>query len=89
MTIPPNHTIGDAPIQEDLRVMMNAVAAGLDDVFNGKDMGKDRTIGFILLTFPYGSTGRCNYISNGARRDDVILLLEEQLAAFKAQKAAQ
>lgn len=59
------HQIGDGPIQEDLREMMNDLARALDMALNGDD--RPKRIGFVLLTFPFGATdGRCNYISNGA-----------------------
>jgi len=45
--------------------------------------GKDRSTGFVLLVFPFGETeGRCNYISNGADRKDIVKLLREQANRF-------
>lgn len=79
------HGIGDAPIEQRYHEMMNALAAGLDDVLNGRKDGDPRDTrhtGFILMVFPFdGHAGRCNYIST-ASRDDVIVLLREQLARF-------
>lgn len=81
-------TIGDKPIEPKFRETMNAVAAGLDDVFNGEKRGKDRDVGFVLLVFPFaGHNGRCNYISN-AERADIVVLLKEQLARFQGQPEA-
>lgn len=78
--------LGDAPIQEQYRQQMNAVAAALDDVFNGKMRGKDRKVGFVLLVYPFGDqTGRCNFISNGADRKDIVVLFKEMIARFEGQ----
>lgn len=78
--------LGDGPIQAKYRDMMNRVARLLDRFFNGFDEGAARKTGFILLVFPYGEAeGRCNYISNGARREDVIVMLKEQIARFEGQ----
>lgn len=80
-------TIGDAPIQDEYRDMMNNVARGLDDVFNGPI--RPKKVGFVLLVFPFDSTdGRCNYISNSDRAD-VRVLLKEQLARFEGMPEAK
>lgn len=84
------NTLGDGPIEAHYREKMNTVARELDKAFNGDDKGQDRKTGFILLVFPFnGSGGRCNYISNGADRRDVIVLLKEQVARFEAWAAEQ
>lgn len=76
--------LGDAPIEPALRELMQSVARGLDDVFNGDRRGKDRKVGFVLLVFPFGSgDGRCNYISNGADRRDIVVMLKEQISRFE------
>jgi hypothetical protein len=78
--------LGDAPIEEKYRKQMNAIAQGLDQVLNGEAKGKDRKIGFVLLLFEYGeSEGRCNYISNGADRRDIVTLMKEQIKRFEGQ----
>jgi hypothetical protein len=78
--------LGDAPIEAEYREKMNAVAQGLDEVFNGEARGKDRKVGFVLLVFPYGEgEGRCNYISNGADRKDIVTMLKEQIKRFEGQ----
>ena len=71
---------------------MNAIARVLDETFNGDAKGSDRDIGFVLLVFPFGEKeGRCNYISNGADRRDMIKLLREQANRFdeKSPMAAE
>ena len=78
--------LGDAPIEEAYREQMNAVAAGLDEFFNGPAKGADRKVGFVLMLFEFGDKpGRCNYISNGADRKDVVTLMKEMVARFEGQ----
>lgn len=80
------HRLGDAPIEARHHREMNEVAAGLDKIFNGEKTGAARDIGFVLLVFPFGATdGRCNYISNGADRKDIIIMMKEQIARFEGQ----
>lgn len=75
--------LGDAPIEEQYREQMNALAASLDKVLSHGHLPLRKT-GFILLVFPFADhDGRCNYIST-ANREDVIVLLKEQLARFQA-----
>lgn len=75
--------LGDQPIEPAYEAKMRAVAEGLDALFN--DPGPERTVGFVLLVFPFGSEdGRCNYISNGADRKDIVRLFREQIARFEA-----
>lgn len=81
-----DHQIGDAPIDPAYIEKMNNVAQGLDDVFNGSLRGNKRKVGFVLLVFPFGDdTGRCNYISNGADRKDIVVMLKEQIKRFEGQ----
>jgi hypothetical protein len=82
--------LGDAPIEETYRAQMNAVAQGLDQIFNGDAKGPDRRVGFVLLVFEFGEQeGRCNYISNGADRKDVVTLFKEQIKRFEGQPEAE
>lgn len=81
--------LGDAPIEEEYKEKMNALAQVIDNIFNGENKGTERTAGFILLLFPFGNKeGRCNYISN-ADREDVIILLKEQLRRFEGMAEAK
>lgn len=78
-----DHTLGDGPIEPSLHAVMNALARGLDEILNGH--GGKKQNGFVLMVFPFADhNGRCNYISN-ARREDIVLLLKEQLARFEGQ----
>ena len=88
----------DSQIVESQRALMNAIAAQLDELFNQGAKGGDRKIGFVLLAFPYAEPGtmqpagdepRCNYISNGANRQDMACLMREMAARFEGQPQAQ
>ena len=85
------HELGDAPIQPELIERMNGVAAGLDLVFNGNAKGNVRKTGFVLMVFPFAGfdkgDSRCNYISNGADRKDIVTLMKEMIARFEGQPA--
>ena len=78
--------LGDAPIEERYRQQMQTLAAAIDEFFNGPKRGPDRDTGFVLLVFPFGDAGeRCNFISNGADRRDVVTLFREMIARFEGQ----
>ena len=79
--------LGDAPIQPEYYAHMNAIARSLDDVFNGDAKGDARQVGFVLLVFPFGDAEgqRCNFISNGANRRDLVALFKEMIARFEGQ----
>jgi hypothetical protein len=82
----PHQRLGDAPIEERFHTQMTGVAQALDELFNGKIGGPDREIGFVLMVFPFeGFDGRCNYISNGADRRDIVALMKEMIARFEGQ----
>jgi hypothetical protein len=78
--------LGDAPIEAEFREKMNAVAAALDELFNGDVKGPARQTGFVLLVFPFGEgEGRCNFISNGADRRDIVTMFKEMIKRFEGQ----
>lgn len=80
------HELGDAPIEARFRQRMNELARELDRRFNGAAKGPDRETGFVLLCFPFGDpAGRCNFISNGADRRDIVTLFREMIARFEGQ----
>jgi len=82
------HTLGDGPIQADYHEKMNAVMATLDQFMNGEAKGADREVGIVVLMFPFGShEGRCNFISNGADRRDLVAMFKEMAARFEGQPA--
>lgn len=66
---------------------MQAAMEGLDEAFNGKDR-PPRTVGIVLLTFPFGTPegGRVNYVNNG-ERDSVRVALKELLARWEGRYA--
>jgi hypothetical protein len=70
------------PIQSEYYHEMNALAEGIDKIFNGPKLpGVKPKVGFILLTAEFGKIdgGRVNYISNG-NREDMLSMLREYLA---------
>jgi len=86
------HQLGDAPIEMSMHEAMNNIAVALDRILNGERIDKsgERMNGFVLLVFPFGDkSGRCNYISNGADRDDIVRMFKEQIRQFEAGTVAQ
>jgi hypothetical protein len=77
--------LGDAPIEPLYREKMQAIAETLDEYLNEGVRGSARKIGFVLLVFPFGEEekGRCNFISNGADRKDVVSLFKEMIRRFE------
>lgn len=72
---------------EGTRDLMKALAEGIDEALNGD--ARERTNGFILLTFPMNSTGelsQVNHITN-IQREDMVVMLTELLARLKGQPA--
>jgi hypothetical protein len=83
------HQLGDAPIEAEYHQKMVAIADVLNELFNGDAKGAARETGFVLMVFPFDGPGkgdgRCNYISNGANRADVVTLMKEMIARFEGQ----
>lgn len=88
----PKHEFGPhkgGPIESRFHEAMVDAMRSLDLSFNGKIGGPGRTVGLVLLVFPYGEEDRegpehrCNYISNGADRREMITLLREQAQHFE------
>ena len=83
--------LGDQPIEQQYRKRMQKLAEDLDKVFNGDVRGHERKTGFVLMVYPFtnddgtGTDGRCNYITNGANRKDVVLLMKEMIMRFEGQ----
>jgi hypothetical protein len=78
--------LGDAPVEAKYAEKMTAVAAAIDELFNGDKHGDEREVGFVLIVFPFGDhEGRCNYMSNGADRRDIVTLMKEMIARFEGQ----
>jgi hypothetical protein len=78
--------LGDGPLEKQYREKMVAVSAAIDEFFNGEKQGNDRETGFVIMVFPFGDhSGRCNYISNGADRRDIVTLMKEMIARFEGQ----
>jgi hypothetical protein len=76
--------LGDAPIEPKYKQKMVDLARLLNEYFNGDAPVRKRKVGFVLLVFEFGEKkGRCNYISNGADRKDIITLFREQIKRFE------
>lgn len=56
--------------------VLQAVARGLNQIFNGDAKGEDAQTGFCLLVYGHGAPGIANYVSN-SRRADMIQALRE------------
>ncbi|CAM5767090.1 hypothetical protein [Bosea minatitlanensis] len=84
------HQLGDGPISPEYHQQMNMLARAIDGYLNGEARGDERKAGFVLLVFPFGATdGRCNFISNGAHRADLVALFKEMIARFEGQPEMQ
>lgn len=82
----PHQRLGDAPVEQEYHDKMVAIVQVLDEYFNEGKKGDDRQTGFVIMVFPFGDTeGRCNYMSNGADRKDVVTLMKEMIARFEGQ----
>jgi hypothetical protein len=83
------HQLGDQPIEPRYHEQMQLLARTLDRYFNEDLYGKDRHTGFVVLVFPFDGPkqgdARCNFISNGADRKDVVTLMKEMIARFEGQ----
>jgi hypothetical protein len=85
-----DHTLGDAPIEAEYVAQMTAIAQVLDETFNGDAKAPHKRTGFVLLVFPFGDTeGRCNFLSNGAKREDIVCLFREMIARFQGMPDAE
>lgn len=76
-------------ISPAFHALMNALAEGLDDMFNpapapGLPRGK-RKVGFFLTCFEFDAPGRFNYISN-AEKLYVKTMLQDIVARIEARE---
>ena len=80
--------IGDQRVEPIIKQDLNEIARGLDAILNPGELGGLRRNGFVLMVFPFTDAlspiDRCNYISN-ADREDVLLLLKEQIRYMEKQ----
>ena len=67
------------------REFMTELINILDEVCNPGQRSPNKSIGFVVLLFPYGVIDgtRCNYASNGASRKDIAVLFREMAAKFE------
>jgi len=82
----PHQRLGDAPVEAEYHAKMTAIMQALDEFVNEGAKGGARKTGFVVMMFPFGDTsGRCNYMSNGADRRDVVTLMKEMISRFEGQ----
>lgn len=67
--------------QSILDNMMNKLRDQLNVALN-KDP-RIPTVGFVLIVYPINGTGECHYRSNSLRREDMIVMLKEQLSQLE------
>lgn len=78
--------LGDAPVEQEYYDLMVKTMGAIDELFNGDAKREDKKTGIVMLVFPYGDvTGRCNFMSNGADRRDIVVLFKEMIARFEGQ----
>ena len=80
-------SLGDAPVDEQYHAQMTAIMQTLDELLNGpKGPGYVKRNGIVIMMFPFENfDGRCNYMSNGADRADIVTLMREMIARFEGQ----
>ena len=72
------------PIEKAYIEQMNKLAAVIDTIFNGDAKGPAKKVAFVLLISEFGDAKRCNYISNGDRKD-CVGMMKEVTARFQGQ----
>lgn len=84
--LPPEKRLGDKPVEPEVIKQMEAIARTLDEFLNEGKLGEARPWGFVVMIFPFGDqTGRCNFMSNGADRREIVVLMKEMIARFEGQ----
>lgn len=82
----PHRRLGDAPVDAAYHEKMIGVMGVIDELFNGDAKAPNKKVGIVMMVFPYGDvSGRCNYMSNGADRKDIVILMREMIARFEGQ----
>ena len=85
----PQQRLGDAPVEAEYHAKMTAIMQTLDEFLNDGAKGDARKTGIVVMVFPFGDTiARCNYMSNGADRRDIVTLMKEMIARFEGQAEA-
>jgi len=85
--VPNAQAAASEPIDEQYRILMNAICHHLDHAFNGDAKGAARQVGFVLLVFPFGDEEiKVNYISNGCDREEIAKALRKVATRFEPQE---
>ena len=78
------HQYGDASVEEEYRQYMITIMKTLDELVNPGQKAPNKETAIVVMMFPYGDgPGRCNYMSNGVSRKDMVTLFKEQIARFE------
>lgn len=81
---PPGQRLGDAPVEAEIHRQMGEVMSAINEFINPP--GGPKKWGVVVMMFPFeGFDGRCNYMSNGAAREDIVTLMREMIARFEGQ----
>ena len=59
------------------RELYAQIARVVDELLNPGLSGKDRTLGFTILVYPFGTLGESHYVSNGADKTAMAALFRE------------
>lgn len=87
---PVGSRLGDGPVDLEYHAKMQAIMQTVDEFMNDCASGSDRQVGIVILTFPLGATdGRCNFMSNGADRRDLVVMFKEMISRFEGQPAVK
>jgi len=84
--------LSEQKIDMSLPEALQSLALALDRILNGEqnvsgELKAERKNGFVLMLFPFDDkSGKCNYITNGASREDVKRMFETQIEALEASK---
>jgi hypothetical protein len=83
----PEERLGDAPVEAAYHDQMVAIIETVDEFMNGGAKHPDKKTGVVLMVFPFGNEPgrRCNYMSNGVDRRDIVTLMKEMIARFEGQ----
>jgi hypothetical protein len=62
--------------------VMQTLAVAFDGLLNPDKSLRKR--GFVLMLFPFGDkSGRCDMVTNGAAREDIVRMFREQIARLE------
>ena len=80
------HQLGDGPVEVEAEDFLRNLGRAIDEILNPDRDSKEW--GFVVIMSKFGEDNdrRSNYLSN-VQRDDVVMLLREQLRMFELHAA--